>query len=58
VCSCFGIGRKRICDAIGKLGLTTPQQVGQQLRAGTNCGSCVPEIKLLLAEQRANRGAA
>jgi assimilatory nitrate reductase catalytic subunit len=58
VCSCFGIGRKRICDAIGKLGLTTPQQVGQHLRAGTNCGSCVPEIKLLLAEQRASRGAA
>jgi NAD(P)H-nitrite reductase large subunit len=24
--------------------------VGQKLRAGTNCGSCVPEIKALLAE--------
>ena len=58
VCSCFGIGRKRICDAIAKHQLTTPQQVGQHLRAGTNCGSCVPEIKLLLAEQRASRGAA
>jgi assimilatory nitrate reductase catalytic subunit len=58
VCSCFGVGRKRICDTIAKHQLTTPQQVGQQLRAGTNCGSCVPEIKLLLAEQRASRGAA
>jgi assimilatory nitrate reductase catalytic subunit len=58
VCSCFGIGRKRICDAIARHGLSTPQQVGQHLRAGTNCGSCVPEIKLLLTEQRAARGAA
>ncbi len=58
VCSCFGVGQKRICDAIAKHRLETPQQVGQHLRAGTNCGSCVPEIKLLLAEQRANRGAA
>jgi assimilatory nitrate reductase catalytic subunit len=58
VCSCFGVGRKRICDAIAKHQLTTAQQVGQQLRAGTNCGSCVPEIKLLLAEQRASRGLA
>jgi assimilatory nitrate reductase catalytic subunit len=58
VCSCFGIGRKRICMAIAKHGLSTPQQVGQQLRAGTNCGSCVPEIKLLLAERQAAQGAA
>jgi assimilatory nitrate reductase catalytic subunit len=58
VCSCFGVGSKRICDAISKHRLTTPQQVGQHLRAGTNCGSCIPEIKLLLAEQKATRGAA
>jgi assimilatory nitrate reductase catalytic subunit len=48
VCSCFGIGRKTVCDAIQQFKLTTPQQVGQKLRAGTNCGSCVPEIKALL----------
>jgi assimilatory nitrate reductase catalytic subunit len=58
ICACFSVGRKRICDAIAKHQLTTHQQVGQHLRAGTNCGSCVPEIKLLLAEQRASRGAA
>lgn len=58
VCSCFGVGRDRICDAIAKHRLTTPQQVGERLRAGTNCGSCVAEIKLLLAQQQADRGAA
>jgi assimilatory nitrate reductase catalytic subunit len=49
VCSCFGVGRKTICDAIAKQNLSTPQEVGRSLRAGTNCGSCIPEIKTLLS---------
>ena len=53
VCSCFGIGRKTICDAIAKDNLITPQAVGQKLKAGTNCGSCVSEIKMLIAETSA-----
>lgn len=51
VCSCFGVGRKTICDAISKHDLSTTQQIGQQLRAGTNCGSCVPEIRMLLTDR-------
>jgi assimilatory nitrate reductase catalytic subunit len=58
VCSCFGVGRKTICTAIAKNGLTTHQQIGQQLKAGTNCGSCIPELKAILAEQRYEEGAA
>ena len=50
VCSCFGVGRNTICNAIRKHGCTTPQQIGQKLRAGTNCGSCVPELKQIIAE--------
>ncbi len=52
VCSCFGIGRKQICEAIKSKDLRTAQEVGACLKAGTNCGSCVPEIKALLAEAR------
>ncbi len=52
ICSCYGVGRKTITNAIRKNGLTTTQQVGQCLKAGTNCGSCVPEIKSILAELR------
>ncbi len=52
VCSCFGVGRTAICNAIKQFKLTTPQQVGQKLKAGTNCGSCVGEIKVLLSESR------
>jgi assimilatory nitrate reductase catalytic subunit len=50
VCSCFGLGQRTICDAIRIKGLTTPQQVGTELKAGTNCGSCVGEIKTLIAD--------
>ena len=48
VCSCFRVGRNTICDAIGRHGFTTAAQVGAHLNAGTNCGSCVPEIRALL----------
>jgi assimilatory nitrate reductase catalytic subunit len=48
VCSCFSVGRNTICDAVRKQGLTTVAQVTGCLKAGGNCGSCVPEIKKLL----------
>ncbi|HET9448244.1 MAG TPA: molybdopterin-dependent oxidoreductase, partial [Steroidobacteraceae bacterium] len=50
VCSCFGVGRKTICDAIRNDRLATTQEIGNKLRAGTNCGSCVAEIRALLME--------
>jgi assimilatory nitrate reductase catalytic subunit len=50
VCSCFGVGRNTLCKAIAKDRLTTPQDVGRRLKAGTNCGSCLPEIRQLLAQ--------
>ncbi|MFA6163850.1 MAG: molybdopterin-dependent oxidoreductase [Methylobacter sp.] len=48
VCACFNVGAKTIQTAIREKGLKTHQEVGQCLKAGTNCGSCVPEIKALL----------
>jgi assimilatory nitrate reductase catalytic subunit len=29
--------------------LVSVEQIGKALRAGTNCGSCIPELKALLA---------
>ncbi|WP_414647815.1 (2Fe-2S)-binding protein [Dyella sp.] len=34
-------------------GLETPAQITSRLRAGGNCGSCVPELRQLIAEVRA-----
>jgi assimilatory nitrate reductase catalytic subunit len=52
VCSCFGVGRNTIRIAIEKHGLTDASQVTACVKAGGNCGSCVPEIRALLAESR------
>ena len=49
VCACFGVGRGTICDTIAA-GARTAAEIGAKLNAGTNCGSCIPELKLLIAE--------
>ena len=52
VCSCFGVGRNTICAAIREQDLKTPAEITACLKAGGNCGSCVPELKKLLTETR------
>ncbi|WP_424986447.1 molybdopterin-dependent oxidoreductase [Microbulbifer sp. S227A] len=49
LCACFGVGVNTIVDAIETGGLLSVEAVGQALQAGTNCGSCRPEIAELLA---------
>jgi assimilatory nitrate reductase catalytic subunit len=48
VCACFGVGRNTICDAIAA-GAGSAAEIGAKLKAGTNCGSCIPELKRLIA---------
>jgi assimilatory nitrate reductase catalytic subunit len=50
VCSCFGVGRNTICNAIRKGGLNSVAAVTSRVKAGGNCGSCVPEIKQIVAQ--------
>ena len=49
VCACFGVGRTTICDAIAA-GAHSAAEIGAKLKAGTNCGSCIPELKQLIAQ--------
>ncbi|MBC7907284.1 MAG: molybdopterin-dependent oxidoreductase [Rhodospirillaceae bacterium] len=49
VCACFSVGVNTLTEAIRSQRLTSLEQVGAALKAGTGCGSCVPEIKALLA---------
>ncbi|MBR0714303.1 nitrate reductase [Bradyrhizobium liaoningense] len=49
VCACFGVGRATICDTIAG-GAKTAADIGAKLKAGTNCGSCIPELKRLIAQ--------
>jgi assimilatory nitrate reductase catalytic subunit len=43
------VGENRIRAAIIE-GCASAAALGEKLRCGTNCGSCVPELKALLAE--------
>ncbi len=52
VCACFGVGRNTICDAVLS-GARSVNAIGTQLKAGTNCGSCIPELKRLIAQASA-----
>ncbi len=51
VCSCFSVGKNTITRAIHEQKLCTVAQVGQCLKAGTNCGSCQSEIFRLLEQE-------
>ena len=48
LCSCFSVGVNTILAGIEEQGLMTVEAIGAALQAGTNCGSCRPEIAALL----------
>jgi assimilatory nitrate reductase catalytic subunit len=56
VCACFEVGRNQIADAI-KAGCRSLDAIGAATRAGTNCGSCRPELNGLLGTLAASTAA-
>jgi assimilatory nitrate reductase catalytic subunit len=48
ICACFGVKEKVNKEAISTNKLTNVDQIGALLQAGTNCGSCIPELQMLL----------
>ena len=50
ICACFGVGRNTILKAIVEDKLDSVDAIGKALQAGTNCGSCIPELAALLKE--------
>ena len=52
VCACFGITRDAVRHAVATHRLSSTQQIGVLLRAGTNCGSCIPELEEILRDVR------
>ena len=45
ICACFSVRLGAIRDAIATGVATDVAGIGRTLRAGTNCGSCVPELR-------------
>jgi assimilatory nitrate reductase catalytic subunit len=52
VCACFTVGLDTLRRAIVDRRLTSLADIALALRAGTNCGSCRPELSELLAAGR------
>jgi assimilatory nitrate reductase catalytic subunit len=52
VCACFGVSRDAIRHAIATHRLDSVKQIGVLLNAGTNCGSCIPELEEILRDIR------
>jgi len=50
ICGCTGVTKGTIVDAINAKNLTTVEQVGEETRAGTVCGSCKLKIQDVLDE--------
>ncbi|RKG39980.1 nitrate reductase [Acinetobacter rongchengensis] len=48
VCSCFKVGKNRIIQTIKEKNISDEKQVTACLKAGGNCGSCLPEIRGLI----------
>jgi assimilatory nitrate reductase catalytic subunit len=54
ICACFGVGLSVIREAIASKTATNVEAIGRALRAGTNCGSCLPELKRIVHEHVAH----
>ncbi|MBI3517525.1 MAG: molybdopterin-dependent oxidoreductase [Proteobacteria bacterium] len=58
VCACFGVGIRTLQRAIATRRLASIAEIGSVLRAGTNCGSCIPELRAILGDARAGSNTA
>jgi assimilatory nitrate reductase catalytic subunit len=56
MCACFGVSCHAIEEAIAD-GATSLDAIGEMTCAGTNCGSCRPEIRALLRASRMKKAA-
>ncbi|WP_436876579.1 nitrate reductase [Siccibacter turicensis] len=50
VCSCMQVGENAIREAIEQ-GCDSAAALGRALRCGTHCGSCIPELRAMLAQR-------
>jgi assimilatory nitrate reductase catalytic subunit len=52
ICACFSVGVDVVRKAIACGTVKTVTEIGEALRAGTNCGSCLPELKRMIVNER------
>jgi assimilatory nitrate reductase catalytic subunit len=52
ICACFGVAVDTVRQAVAEGTARNVTDIGRTLRAGTNCGSCLPELKRLISHER------
>jgi assimilatory nitrate reductase catalytic subunit len=53
VCACFGVRLKAVREAMASRAAPSVEDIGRILRAGTKCGSCLPELRSMANEHLA-----
>jgi len=48
ICACFGVTLNTIEEFIKRDHVTSTEEIGAHLKAGTNCGSCLPELRRMV----------
>ncbi len=51
ICACFNVGLDTIRDAIVSTAAVSAEDIGTALRAGTKCGTCLPELRSIIARE-------
>ncbi len=57
ICACFNVGVNTILRAIDEQDLMSVEAIGVALQAGSNCGSCRPELAALLNSTQVRQAA-
>jgi len=52
ICACFGVKLRAIHETIAD-GACSTEAIGKRLKAGSNCGSCLPELRRIVARAAA-----
>jgi assimilatory nitrate reductase catalytic subunit len=52
VCACFQVGLETVRQAVASGASRSVEDIGRALGAGTNCGSCLPELKRIVVHGR------
>ena len=51
ICACFSVSLAAIRETLASGASTSVADVGKALRAGTRCGTCLPEIQSIVTQQ-------
>jgi assimilatory nitrate reductase catalytic subunit len=52
ICACFDVGQETVRKCVADGSARNVEEIGLLLKAGTNCGSCLPELKRIVNRER------